>query len=88
VNDLAKRLQVSPTRVSHHLGILRTARLVRATREGQHVRYALTTALTLHPHTKHVGVGVHRRSTRSGFLSIDLPCLQAIRIAVKRSCAC
>jgi DNA-binding transcriptional ArsR family regulator len=74
---LAKHLQVSPARVSHHLGILRTASLVRATREGQHVRYALTPTLTL-----------HRRSTRSGFVSIDLPCLRAIRIAVKRACAC
>ena len=39
VGDLASRVGASPSLVSHHLRLLRAARLVRATREGRHVYY-------------------------------------------------
>lgn len=41
VHDLAGLLGMSLPAVSHHLGLLRAARLVRARREGKHVIYRL-----------------------------------------------
>ncbi|MBI2173685.1 MAG: winged helix-turn-helix transcriptional regulator [Candidatus Omnitrophica bacterium] len=42
VEDLARFVGVGPARVSHHLAILRSERIVQATREGKHVRYRLS----------------------------------------------
>jgi len=39
VGDIADRLSLSPSLVSHHLRLLRAARVVRATRQGRHVFY-------------------------------------------------
>lgn len=39
VGDIADRLALSPSLVSHHLRLLRAARVVRATRQGRHVFY-------------------------------------------------
>jgi len=41
VGDLARELGASPSLVSHHLRLLRSTRLLRGEREGQHVRYRL-----------------------------------------------
>ncbi len=40
VGDIAAELELTPTLVSHHLRLLRAARLVRAERQGKHVLYA------------------------------------------------
>ena len=45
--ELAGRLGASPAGVSEHLGVLRRAGLVRATRDGRHVRYVRTPAGSL-----------------------------------------
>jgi ArsR family transcriptional regulator, lead/cadmium/zinc/bismuth-responsive transcriptional repressor len=39
VGDIAERLSLSPSLVSHHLRLLRAARVVRPTRQGRHVFY-------------------------------------------------
>ncbi|WP_119418170.1 ArsR/SmtB family transcription factor [Desertibaculum subflavum] len=39
VGDIADQLSLSPSLVSHHLRLLRAARVVRATRQGRHVFY-------------------------------------------------
>jgi ArsR family transcriptional regulator, nickel/cobalt-responsive transcriptional repressor len=41
VEQLAAEAELSVSATSHHLRLLRTLRLVRARREGRHVRYAL-----------------------------------------------
>jgi DNA-binding transcriptional ArsR family regulator len=41
VTDIAERLRLSPSLVSHHLRLLRAARLVRADRRGKQVYYSL-----------------------------------------------
>ena len=40
VNDIASRLELSASLVSHHLRLLRAARLVKADRHGKQVFYA------------------------------------------------
>lgn len=40
VGDIATALDLSPTLVSHHLRLLRAARLVKAERLGKHVLYS------------------------------------------------
>ncbi len=40
VGDLAAALALTPTLVSHHLRLLRAARLVRFERQGRHVLYS------------------------------------------------
>ncbi len=40
VGDLAAALALTPTLVSHHLRLLRAARLVRFERQGKHVLYS------------------------------------------------
>lgn len=37
--DIAEQLEISPSLASHHLRLLRAARLVRAERRGKHVYY-------------------------------------------------
>lgn len=41
VGELGARLGLSQSLTSHHLRLLRTARLLRATRHGRHVAYAI-----------------------------------------------
>jgi len=41
VQDIADRLGMSPSAISHQLRVLRGARLVRFEKEGKNVRYAL-----------------------------------------------
>ena len=41
VSDLAARTRLSPSLVSHHLRLLRAARLLRAERQGKQVFYSL-----------------------------------------------
>jgi ArsR family transcriptional regulator len=41
VGNLAEKLGISPSLVSHHLRLLRAARLLRGERMGKHVRYAV-----------------------------------------------
>jgi DNA-binding transcriptional ArsR family regulator len=41
VNDLAGQLELSPSLVSHHLRLLRAARLVKADRQGKQVFYTV-----------------------------------------------
>jgi DNA-binding transcriptional ArsR family regulator len=41
VQALADRINMSPSAVSHQLRVLRAARLVKYTKEGKNVRYAL-----------------------------------------------
>lgn len=41
VNDIAERLGIAQSSVSHHLRLLRSARLVRAERRGKQVFYCL-----------------------------------------------
>ena len=41
VGDLTDDLSLSQTLASHHLRLLRTARLLRAEREGRYVRYSI-----------------------------------------------
>ena len=41
VSDLAGRTRLSPSLVSHHLRLLRAARLLRAERQGKQVFYSL-----------------------------------------------
>ena len=40
--DIADKLNVSPSLVSHHLRLLRSARIVRSERQGKHVFYSMT----------------------------------------------
>ena len=40
VGDIAARLGLSPSLVSHHLRLLRAGRILKATRRGRHVFYA------------------------------------------------
>lgn len=40
VSDIAERLDLSPSLVSHHLRLLRAARVVKADRQGKQVFYA------------------------------------------------
>jgi DNA-binding transcriptional ArsR family regulator len=40
VGDIANQLELSPSLVSHHLRLLRAARLVKADRQGKQVFYA------------------------------------------------
>jgi DNA-binding transcriptional ArsR family regulator len=40
VNDIAERLGLSPSLVSHHLRLLRAARIMRADRQGKQVFYS------------------------------------------------
>lgn len=42
--DIAKQLDISPSLASHHLRLLRAARLVRAERRGRNVYYAAADA--------------------------------------------
>ena len=44
VGEIAERLGLSPSLVSHHLRLLRAARIVRAEREGKHVYYSAADA--------------------------------------------
>lgn len=44
VGDIAEAAGLSQSLTSHHLRLLRTARLLRAERSGRHVRYALDDA--------------------------------------------
>src|SRR3546814_1055295 len=39
VGDIARSLELSPSLVSHHLRLLRAARVLRADRQGRHVFY-------------------------------------------------
>jgi DNA-binding transcriptional ArsR family regulator len=39
VGSMAERLGLSPSLVSHHLRLLRAARLLKGEREGKHIRY-------------------------------------------------
>ena len=41
VTDLVERLAVDQPKVSHHLGILRGAGVIRSRRDGRHIRYSL-----------------------------------------------
>jgi len=41
VEELAATIDLAPSATSHHLRILRSLRLVRARKDGRHVRYAL-----------------------------------------------
>ena len=41
VGDIARRLDLSPSLVSHHLRLLRAGRLVRSSRQGRQICYAL-----------------------------------------------
>jgi DNA-binding transcriptional ArsR family regulator len=40
VGEIARSLELSPSLVSHHLRLLRAARVLRAERQGRHVFYA------------------------------------------------
>ena len=40
VGDIAAGLELSPSLVSHHLRLLRSGRILKATRQGRHVYYA------------------------------------------------
>jgi ArsR family transcriptional regulator len=42
VGDMAQRLRLSPSLVSHHLRLLRAARLLQAERQGRQVFYQVT----------------------------------------------
>jgi ArsR family transcriptional regulator, lead/cadmium/zinc/bismuth-responsive transcriptional repressor len=42
VGDMAQRLRLSPSLVSHHLRLLRAARLLQADRQGRQVFYQVT----------------------------------------------
>lgn len=58
VQDIAGRLALSPSLVSHHLRMLRAARLVRADRQGKKVFYSAAdehVQRVLHDMTDHVG---------------------------------
>ncbi|MES1991424.1 MAG: metalloregulator ArsR/SmtB family transcription factor [Pseudomonadota bacterium] len=48
VGDIATNLSLSPSLVSHHLRLLRAARLVRPERRGKHVYYSLHDAHIAH----------------------------------------
>ncbi len=57
VGDMAKRLDLSTSLVSHHLRLLRAARLIEARREGSRVFYLITDEhirRTLSDMTQHV----------------------------------
>ncbi len=43
--ELAREFPIAFASVSHHLGVLKTARLVATEREGQHIRYRLDTTV-------------------------------------------
>jgi DNA-binding transcriptional ArsR family regulator len=43
--ELAGEFPIAFASVSHHLGVLKGASLVAATREGQHIRYRLNTTV-------------------------------------------
>ena len=43
--EIADGFDISKPSISHHLDVLKRAELVRAAREGQHVRYALNSTV-------------------------------------------
>lgn len=43
--EIAEEFPIAWASVSHHLGVLKEAGLVLATREGQHIRYSLNTTV-------------------------------------------
>jgi DNA-binding transcriptional ArsR family regulator len=58
VSDLVERLGVDQPKVSHHLGILRAAAIIRSRRDGRHINYS-------------VRPGVHRRQeTPRGIMDV------------------
>jgi len=58
VSDLVQRLGVDQPKVSHHLGILRAAAIIRSRRDGRHINYS-------------VRPGVHRRQeTPQGIMDV------------------
>ena len=73
VAALARAMQTHPARVSHHLAILKAARIVRAAREGQRVRYQLST-------TFRRCVQSHRAAVR-----LDFPCVRILQVGAPRA---
>jgi len=58
VSDLVQRLGVDQPKVSHHIGILRAAAIIRSRRDGRHINYS-------------VRPGVHRRQeTPQGIMDV------------------
>jgi DNA-binding transcriptional ArsR family regulator len=69
VGRLAEELGVSQPNISQHLGVLRTAGLVEAERDGREVRYRLTDPDVIRACAIMRGV-LQRRLTRLGRLSL------------------
>ncbi len=49
VTDIARMLRAKPVNVGHHLNVLRHAGLVRGSKQGRFVFYALAPGLLVHP---------------------------------------
>jgi ArsR family transcriptional regulator len=68
VSALCEVLELAQPTVSHHLGLLREARLVRTRREGKQVHYALNS-----DHIVAAEDGTLRISTPTAKVSLNLP---------------
>ncbi len=71
VSALCDRLHLAQPTVSHHLGRLRTARLVANRRDGKQVFYSLNGALVSHP-DKDPGLAIAAGSLELRILGSDL----------------
>jgi DNA-binding transcriptional ArsR family regulator len=71
VSALCDRLHLAQPTVSHHLGRLRTARLVANRRDGKQVFYSLNGALVSHPDKDH-GLAIAAGSLELRILGSDL----------------
>lgn len=68
VGVIATRLNLSPSLVSHHLRLLRAARLVRPKRHGREIRYSLHDTHVRHvieDMVAHIGEAAHEPSKRA-----------------------
>jgi DNA-binding transcriptional ArsR family regulator len=62
--EIAERFPIAWASVSHHLGALKEAGLVLATREGNHIRYSLNTTV-FQEVVQHL-LGLSQRKRRKG----------------------
>ncbi|VTT98436.1 family transcriptional regulator : Transcriptional regulator, ArsR family OS=Pirellula staleyi (strain ATCC 27377 / DSM 6068 / ICPB 4128) GN=Psta_1414 PE=4 SV=1: HTH_20 [Gemmataceae bacterium] len=70
VTEIAEMLAVAPVNVSHHLTVLKHAGLIRGTKRGRFVHYALKPGML----EEAEAAGVPREALNLGCCRLELPC--------------
>lgn len=70
VTEIADMLKVAPVNVSHHLNVLKQARLIRGKKQGRFVHYALRPGVL----EDAVQAGVPKDALNLGCCKLELPC--------------